>query len=353
MTTKKHHPTLSPSAFPALSHCPCYKSDPHGSEAADRGTYIHELIELRSRLLQYPDGVDQDAVNQTEYALQQTEQICIDNGILPEWVEYETPLILLDDNFNEITFGTADVFAPGVLIDYKTGEKHDYHAQMAVYALAAMRSTMRDSCRVYLVYTRLQEIDSFSFTREEAESIVNPIVAAVNNPAKIPVPCSYCKWCADRLECPAINKRAVAVAMGREDWELKNYHSSQILNPCEMSKALDLARLLETWCKSVKAKATEMVLSGSDIPGYVLTERSGAREIIDTQAAFVRSELSPEQFITACDIKLTKLEELYQSAHPDLKKAQAKRELASKLDGIVSTKNSVKYLKPIKGGNDD
>ena len=44
----RHHETLSPSSFPALEACPCYKSREGGSSAAaDRGNELHaQLSEL-------------------------------------------------------------------------------------------------------------------------------------------------------------------------------------------------------------------------------------------------------------------------------------------------------------------
>lgn len=43
---KRHHPDFSPSSFPALQTCPCYKSrDDSGGDALERGIKLHEELE--------------------------------------------------------------------------------------------------------------------------------------------------------------------------------------------------------------------------------------------------------------------------------------------------------------------
>ena len=42
---RKHHATLSPSAFPAFDKCPCFKSSPNSGPAAKRGTELHDQFE--------------------------------------------------------------------------------------------------------------------------------------------------------------------------------------------------------------------------------------------------------------------------------------------------------------------
>ena len=43
-SARDHHPDYPPSALPALTKCPCYKSKPAGA-AAKRGTKLHEMLE--------------------------------------------------------------------------------------------------------------------------------------------------------------------------------------------------------------------------------------------------------------------------------------------------------------------
>jgi hypothetical protein len=40
----KHHPTHPPSSFPAMKACPRYGPDNKGSDAASRGTELHEQL---------------------------------------------------------------------------------------------------------------------------------------------------------------------------------------------------------------------------------------------------------------------------------------------------------------------
>jgi len=42
---RRHHEKFSPSSFPAMDECPCYKSKEGGSsDAAERGNKLHEQL---------------------------------------------------------------------------------------------------------------------------------------------------------------------------------------------------------------------------------------------------------------------------------------------------------------------
>lgn len=207
---------------------------------------------------------------------------------------------------------------------------------------------MVDTVIVYELYTRSKEIVWYTIDRAGAEQIVFSIVNAIKNPDKKPNPCDYCGWCGSQLECPALNERAITVAKNREDWQLTNYHSSQIIDPTEMSKALLLARQLEGWVEAVKSKANEMAILGQVIPGFTLAERSGSRKIADIRAAFERLQMPIDNFLPACEVKITKLEECYLELFPNMKKSVVKKELESRLGELITTGQSTKFLTPIK-----
>jgi hypothetical protein len=335
MEQLSHHPTLTPSAFPALAQCPCYQSGEAG-EAAERGTLQHEALAMMLTPV-CGDEVDARFVVLTETEREQVKWAAdwvLDNLSLEYFVEER--LELLDDNFEVVTFGTADIIDPmsGWLVDYKSGEMRDYKAQMATYALMAMDrwGLPRLSCAV--LYGRYREVERFNLTRAEAEAIVWPIIRSVADGQ--PAPCDYCGWCANAAACPALAERALTVAGGREDWKLETYHPSQIADPQQMGRALHLARLLKKWAEAVEHHARQMfVVENVPLPpGWKTQARGGKRTVSDIMAAYERAGLTPEQFIACCQLSLPKLEESFALAQ-GLKKAQVKRELESRLDGLL------------------
>jgi hypothetical protein len=286
------------------------------SEAALRGQAQHVVLEsiLRGDELEYV--LDQDDLCAVEWAAAWVKTN-IGPGLL-----IEEEVVVLNDDFSELTYGTIDCASKSgkFLIDYKSGDHRDYRAQLAAYAVGLMQRFGHHEIEAAILYGKNMTVETFLIKREPAEKMLREIAAAVNNPDKMPVVCEYCGWCKNMAECHAVSERAIVVAQGRDDWKLENYHSSEITNPEQIAKALDLAKLLAKWCESVKSNALRLCLDGRTIPGYKVKERVGSRKISDVLKVYNRVGLSIENFVNCCDIKVTKLEDVFASENPDLKK---------------------------------
>ncbi len=241
-----------------------------------------------------------------------------------------------------VFFGTSDALVihryAADVIEYKSGDRHhDYKPQVAAYALALMSARARvKSVRGHILYGRTRQTDCYSFTREEAGSIVFPIIEARQNPDRTPAPCEYCGLCGSRLTCPAITGRVLAVAEVR-DWreELPSMRDpASITDPGIMARALTLAKFVEIWADAVRSRATDLARSGTILPGWKLQDRRGKREVADLQAAFNRSGLTAEQFIAACTLSLPKLADVWATARA-IPKAQATRDMEAALADLV------------------
>src|ERR1035437_1390857 len=90
----QHH-QFGPSRLDALAYCPRSLPGP-SSEAAERGTAIHAVAAGTAS----PDTLDDDGRSEVEFW---NEVIPAGNGN-----QKELRLALLDDDFAEILFGTAD-----------------------------------------------------------------------------------------------------------------------------------------------------------------------------------------------------------------------------------------------------
>ena len=120
-----------------------------------------------------------------------------------------------------MTFGYLDAYFTGHLFDLKTGMERDYVPQMLVYAAALCQRDNLDQINVYLLYSETRVVSHMSVAREVAEEVVNSIIDGVESSDKLPEPCSYCKWCADKTICPANNPdrlhRCLSKAVGNPD----------------------------------------------------------------------------------------------------------------------------------------
>ena len=187
-----HHPTLPPSSLDAIAECACYQCG-KGGEAADRGTAQHAYL---AALLK-PTGdnagtLDAEELKNVNYAMLYIKEAV---GSLELLVEEKVTII--DEAFNEVTFGTLDAAAViksglGHFFDYKSGDVHDYFYQMAAYATGYMQRFGLQACVAHLVYGKLRQTEQLRFSYEDAFAAVMDMAARRNDPDRQPKPCSYC-----------------------------------------------------------------------------------------------------------------------------------------------------------------
>jgi hypothetical protein len=344
--SSRHH-SLSPSAFPAWEFCPCFESDvEERADAADGTTQHSALSAALSGNEEQVRALPVDARESVEWAAAYSRALACDQAILTEHrVSYTAPDAFAVGGVSEVYYGTADaivIHPPGNLadlIDYKSGaDERDHRAQLAGYALAlfSMRTRLK-IIRCHVLYGRVKRVDSWSLTQADAAGTVMPILESRRAPARAPVACDYCSWCAARMTCPAIISQVVAVGETAPTWPdlapaIRN--PGAITDPVTASRALTLARFVSTWADAVRTRATELANAGAILPGYRLQERRGTREVTDLDAAFTRTGLTPGQFASACKLSLPKLAEACAAARL-IPRAQAGRELETTLADLI------------------
>jgi len=316
---REHHSTLSPSSFPMLAKCPCFKAGEPG-EAAQSGTRQHKYLETLLKgdaVVSFKDTIKSE-VEQAEWAADFIRLHTGDNRLIEE------RLSLIDDEFEEITFGTLDVVcmanrAQGdklVVMDYKSGEDHGYLPQMAVYARMAMIRFAVESCEVYELYGRRQYPKKYDLNISDTDFIFD-IIAATKNPEKRPCLNEFCKWCSSQGKCPqtvgAITKVATEYEPGGEIATLpiatvKTWHASQITDPGQMSMVLTVAEYIGKWADTVKAHAKAAALKGMEIPGYILKDGNQKREFTDITEAYNASGLDADEFLACCTASVSQVE---------------------------------------------
>ncbi len=290
----KHHPTLSPSSFPKLDLCACYAPDQESDIARkESGTLRHRRL---SQLLGQGEGAAVELPPDEGGAVQWFADYIKATATAGEELDCERTLSLLDEEFNVITFGTPDAVAGPDLFDLKW-YWGDYGAQMAAYALMHMERTGRRLVNVHIGYGLPRKISKYTLTLEAAAEIVNRVLARVNDPDKTETPSDACGWCAKRLECPALNNLALTVVAGREDWQLENYHASQIKSPLEMAKAKRISSHLKEWCEAVDYHANKMDREGIAIPGFKRQSKAGDRFFPDLALAHRQLGIPTEKFL--------------------------------------------------------
>ena len=351
--TDKLHAKHGPSSLKNKEVCPHWQNRPGSSEAADEGTMMHEAAET-GRL----DGLNPEQIAQVRECLDAVDQL---QEEIPGCIRY--PELQVD--VCGLTFGTADVVLIGTnnatVIDYKMGrvpvDDAEINLQGWAYALGAFDLFGVDSVTVVFLQPRCDLRTEHTFIRAADYDRMRDRVAAVienaedpNSPYN-PHP-DNCQYCGGKALCPVLTAKAMMVVEKLpERLDLPAVMDPlQIAEPDQMALALRLAPVLIDWAEAVKAHALEMVRSGQEIPGYQLKHRSGRRVIKQLESVWdivhAEFEIPLEQFLPACSISVTSLENAVKSVQERGQGAKAVRKLNQLLaaEGLCTTDPDVTYL---------
>jgi CRISPR/Cas system-associated exonuclease Cas4 (RecB family) len=361
-----HHPSLSPSSFPALAQCSCFKSGGSDSTDASLGRKMHEYCACLAKKDPYmADDLDTADRQDCEFIVKAAMDL-IETNCPGSPIEIEKQVTLFDDDLNVVTFGTADVTTHSkdlaVVLDYKSAldfdvNGHNYREQLAVYALCVMREQNLPRALCIEVYIKPQKLYPYFITREEADAIVEFVIRRQADPDRKPSPCNYCKWCGNMLTCSAINSRMALVAesfAALPAIPAKLLAPETISDPTEMARCLIFAtvtmnhyikRLVQV-ADAIEAAAMAMSDAGTAIPDFKRVEKEGNKKIRDPQKAFDAVGLPAEDFFKAVSVSLPKLAEAYGEKNGlSVKEARKTVEkLAASAIGLEKPKKSLEWI---------
>jgi len=307
----KHHPIFAPSAFPALTHCLHFRNAGTESTNAARGTSQHELLAKILTNQPIPEDVDTNDLACVEWAAQ-----IINNCTSAENREVEVGLMLLDEDWQELTFGTADVVsmtprATGdmlVVVDYKSGSIKEYRPQLHMYARMAMERHGVNRCECHILYGMDRHDETFRVNYNETNyiiDIINQINADQLGEEKTN---EFCQYCSYQPTCPQTQAIVTSVTKaenyditGIVDWKIEN------ASPDKLGRMYLALSWLESFADRVKSQIKQKVQDGMEISGFkrVTTTK---RSIKDLPAAFTASGLSSEDFLDCCSVSVSKLQ---------------------------------------------
>lgn len=292
MPARRHHPTLPPSSFPAFSKCARYQSNPVVGAAAIRGTRIGATLEEMMTGQKQEEAFDPEELRYKEpHLLEEIEWTYRELETLYDGfagLEVESEVQVLDDDFNEVTFGTADYYRAGHLADLKTGEKRSYRAQMALLSLGFMDRDGLDSMKVSLVWSKHREVETWEWSRAEVTAIVWPIIESVLR-KDAPRPNDYCSWCQHRETCPARVKAVETIPLNIPTTGTLAAHLDT-LTPPERAALIRRVQIAKKWCEDAEAAIEGWFLMDPEahaIEGYKLGKSSPKRVWADEAAAAV------------------------------------------------------------------
>lgn len=262
------------SALPKLALCGQYESAPcESSEAAQRGTRIDAMMRHMWATGEVPVGAE-DEVNLAHWAC--TELLRLGDNHATKTAEEDCRVYIPIIKY----VGTMDAVNPrGLwLADLKSGQEHDYRAQIAAYALGCMVEYQSPTWTTHLLFCDSKRVVSTKWTLAEARETVQ---AAFDNVGKPPALNDYCAWCAKSLTCEARIMTSNAALVTTESKSVTSQAFLQVLaDPERLGLFLSRARVFDDFREAAEASAREMLAAGVDVPGWKLgTPR--ARKTVD------------------------------------------------------------------------
>lgn len=292
------------SSLPKLALCGQYESAPgESSEAAQRGTRIDALMRHMWQTSEVPDGAE-DEIALAYWAC--TELLRLGDNHATCTAEADCKIYIPIIKYT----GTMDAVNPRGqwLADLKSGQEHDYRAQMAAYALGCMVEHQRPMWTTHLLFCDSKKVVSQKWTLAEARETVQ---AAADNVGTAPALNDYCAWCAKSLTCKARIVTSDAALVTTESKSVTSQAFLEVLaDPERLGLFLSRARVFDDFREAAEASARKMLAAGVEVPGWRLgTPR--ARKTVDLLELWKVADLPlPKILAAAGSISLKEATEL-------------------------------------------
>jgi hypothetical protein len=384
-TPKRGHHPDSPSSLQATAQCPHFANQDRESEASVAGTLQHLAAEKRD--LSLLDDESHVAAVTRAIALEDATINALRGSFVVEVIREQYLPVCADEKRGEwegITGGYPDTLllassreseqALAVLLDWKFG-KHlvtptRLNLQGIAYALAVFQKYAKVAeVKVVFFHPHIEvsgQLPEYThiFSREDVPDMELKIrfVLAQKEAAKrgeVPAhpSANLCVWCAKLATCEAVRRIATVTSAKYESLVVpEEVRPAYISLPEDMRKAHVLASTLEKFCKAVKARVRDAVITeGAEVPGLKPVTKAD-REIVSIAAVrdvALQHGVTVEQFESCLSITLGAVEEAVKKTAPRGKGAAAVREFASALDDVGAVKKGKPYTYLVEGKSID
>jgi len=183
-----------------------------------------------------------------------------------------------------------DPFVSIEVIDFKYGAglkvSPDNNKQLMFYALGCWDGECEE-VKLTIVQPRRVDEDGSSIRTwkttgdrlRKFEEELKAAVAATRNPKAKTCAGEHCRFCLAAPHCPGLRDQALEVAQTVfDDVTEVELPSPEKLSNKQLTKALQGAKLLSTWIKSVEAYAEQQLNKGVEVEGYKLVKKRAIRK---------------------------------------------------------------------------
>jgi hypothetical protein len=343
--SERAHAEFGPSSLKYVSICAGYHGKDGNNAASEKGTRIHEALEVRD-----PSAlVDEDEVQIYERMVAEEDEVFqnVFGGIDGVTINREMRLVL-DLDCETPTFGTSDIVAwkdnVGLQVDYKTGiskidePRKNWQAKAYVLAAFQMYPELETIHFAFLIPKR-DEILVGTFNRSELDDLRNEISAVIKkaettrpkwDSKTIDIddlnPSVNCRFCRHEEHCPALGAVAIEVAKRYRPDLLPDgpIASGDVDDPSTIEKLYIVAKIVENWASGIKHKATGMAHDGVEFETLKLKSMGALKKTLEknylAQIA-IKHGLELNEIIEAADLTMGQLSKALYDKAPKGKKS--------------------------------
>jgi hypothetical protein len=327
--TDRDHSEFSPSALKYLASCNGYHGKDGTSPAAEKGTRIHEALEVRD-----PSGL-KDNEEVTIYDQIVYEEDCFLRAARGDQEVHEDHMeIALDIKLNDgvVTWGTCDRLTildndTAVMADYKTGvsriDPPEKNWQAWAYTIGAFQAFADLTEVIFVFYVPQREVTlHHTFKRRDMGALQAAITSVIKaasvtrpkweqgtpemNTLKPTVHCAYCRH---EEKCPALGGLALSVASQVDD-SLPDFKIGAVDDPAELEKMFSVSKILTKWAETIRKKAVEVAKDGAEYDNFALRSLGASRRIADNQKLIELAKLhgvTEEDLLKTATLSVTKV----------------------------------------------
>lgn len=354
-----HHPLYPPSSLPAIAICPARVRMGQGlpdlpeSEDASEGRMLHSAVKAGDVAL---DSEQAELVRKCRDLISELSEN--DTG----HVFHEERISVFGTDFQELTFGTADIvilFDDKVkIIEEKYGrnevEEAANNLQLACYAVGAAQKYGVDKVECHVFQPRINRHSSYTFT--DISAVLASIEAVIDKskaPAWIYHPCEEaCRYCKAKFTCePCLRSLSALPAVAA----VPEADKALVLAKT-MPKLIPAAKQAAKLAEAILSRAKEMIAAGTPIEGFCLKEGNEVRFVADILKAFESTKdfIPQDEFLKLCSVSVGAYEEKFiEKLRADPEYAaftldECKAEFSKRVQGAIGKKQNRANLAEVK-----
>ena len=358
----------SASAMTRIVHCPAsFKLNaaemPENSGAAEEGTMLHRIMELTftpERTTE--EQVELDKLNgaltpdQEQAILIAENELEKTNAFADGWQRYTEQRLWSHSNLYS---GQSDMLAispdgfSAVIIDYKFGrgevEPAERNYQLAALAvLAADNYGVENVCAMIIqprASDKSKRITACEYDKDDITSARDAIESAVASALYAPAPLQttgyWCNYCPSSYRCKAAQMELA------KQYELATSSAGFAIGKHNAVEMFRKATVVQKFCADVLSAIKAWVSANPDHGTELVLQKGASRPKLgnagDVYNAVESVGITPEEFVGACDVSLTKLVALYHGKRKAVDNKQTQKASAIELKQRLNDNGLLSY----------